>query len=64
MTPIRLNPKDPKDKTQREYTHENATKPYEEDNSGGYRGGHDTITAEVEKACAVSRTYHAVLKMP
>ncbi len=37
------NPNDPKDKSQRDYIRENATKPL---GQGGYYGGHDTITAE------------------
>ncbi len=39
----RVNPSDPNDKRQREYTRENATKPVSQ---GGYYGGHDTLTSE------------------
>ena len=39
----RVNPSDPNDKRQREYTRENATKPVSQ---GGYYGGRDTLTSE------------------
>ncbi len=39
----RVNPSDPNDRRQREYTRDNASLPL---GQGGYYGGHDTITAE------------------
>jgi uncharacterized membrane protein len=39
----RVNPNNPNDTRQRDYTRENSIKPVGE---GGYYGGHDTITAE------------------
>src|SRR3989344_201646 len=41
--PNKLNPNDPNDPRQRDYTRENSIKPKDQ---GGYSGGHDTITAE------------------
>jgi sugar lactone lactonase YvrE len=41
--PNKTSPNDQNDKRQRPYIRENASKPFSE---GGYKGGHDTITAE------------------